>query len=358
MLKVLSTGFFSAILIASNFCTSDCRAQEESAAPLPEPGPTTCAEIVAPASFEMASAEIRGLNPNNDGIKPSGFVKPSIDRPVIHGIDISKYQDEADFRSVKDCGGSFAYVRLSGGTNPDNELLYRTHWANTRASDMIPGPYHNFSVIPHLLKNVATAPSGKRSELIKALTPEAMGSAKKQAALFSTRLAEVLSLDPSNNKAYLPIAIDLSVRPLADDESSRQEIGTLYGAMVCEFIGKVSKGEFGKSPIVLFSDPDTFEYYRLIEKADSCSQQDVLIWIRHRTFDGSAFYDHDADGFFKDICKIGEEGKDNQAGRCLIEQYTSFGGFALFKNGSPLDLDRIFASEQEFQALWQGSEKP
>ncbi|ABR64927.1 GH25 family lysozyme [Sinorhizobium medicae] len=340
--------FLIAFMIA---CQSS--AQEDTQETAAQPSQSVCQEIVAPAEFEMASTTIRGLNPGNDGIKPHGFVRPSAEQPVIHGIDVSKYQDEADFSSVRDCGGRFAYVRLSGGTDPNNELLYRTHWANARASGLVPGPYHNFSVVPQLLKAVAETAVPKRPQLLESIASQANESAARQADLFAERLTEVLQLDPEADRDFLPIAVDLTARPLADDVGGHLAVKDLYGNMVCEFIRSISKTKFATSPLVIFSENDTLTHYGLVEKIEQCSRQKVLYWIRFRVSNGTPFFENNKDGMFDNICSPREGEINSKFGRCLIEQYTSYGGFAIFKDGSPLDLDRIFATETEFRQLLQ-----
>src|SRR5690349_15150680 len=81
-----------------------------------------CPIIQAPAQFEQKGADAESTTvPGNRGIMPGGFVSVA-DQPVVHGIDVSKWQASADFVRVKECGATFAYVRLSAGQNPDNEL--------------------------------------------------------------------------------------------------------------------------------------------------------------------------------------------------------------------------------------------
>src|SRR5262245_58680410 len=62
-------------------------------------------------------------DPRAPGVTTDRFLVPPGDRPVVHGVDVSKYQDLVDFEAVKSCGGSFAFIRLSAGVNVGNELL-------------------------------------------------------------------------------------------------------------------------------------------------------------------------------------------------------------------------------------------
>jgi GH25 family lysozyme M1 (1,4-beta-N-acetylmuramidase) len=78
---------------------------------------------------------------------PKGFVALSDGTPVVHGIDVSKWQGSVDFIKIASCGGRFAYIRLSAGQNPDNELEYRALWNNARYANLHVGPYHNLTFI-------------------------------------------------------------------------------------------------------------------------------------------------------------------------------------------------------------------
>jgi hypothetical protein len=161
-----------------------------------------CQMVTAPTTFIVRNRAAGVMGQASDsGIAPTGFVVTSDRRTNIQGIDVSKYQGDADFKSVRDCGGRFAYIRLSGGENPDNELLYRTHWANARASDLVPGGYHNLSVP----SAAAASLSGLSTEAIRETITSRIGlsnaSAQIQVSLFLSRLDEVVALDPKQNSS-------------------------------------------------------------------------------------------------------------------------------------------------------------
>ncbi|UVF18829.1 glycoside hydrolase [Microvirga terrae] len=319
-----------------------------------------CRTVTAPASFEIASSGRRGTTPGNEGIKPNGFVELASDGPVVHGIDVSKYQEEADFASVRTCGGRFAYVRMSGGSNAENELLYRTHWANVRASGLIPGPYHNLTIIPQTISHV----QDRSMEAIRAetdrLSSEARASASQQAELFLSRLREVLALDPGGSSEYLPIALDLSARPGAPGDAQRRRLfGPVYSSAICEFMNVVGKSPYASRPIILFAELEDLDIYGLDESTRRCAPTTPLIWVRHRPMDGRSFMSSKPRDLVERIC-LQEEPAGSPllqartgAGRCVMEQYTSFGGFAIFKPGAPLDLNRFFGTEDDFRRFWQ-----
>ncbi len=252
-----------------------------------------CQIIVAPETFqEHVKANAQARDAGNDGIVPSGFVSVESLSSVVHGIDLSQYQDEADFTSVKKCGGSFAYVRLSAGTKKDNELFYRTHWANTRAAGLVPGPYHNLTVIPDEIARIKKKPKERLADNLKALQDAALESAKTQAANFIERLEEVSALDPRDQgpekRVRLPIALDLSVSPDFDGSAAEKKVyGPLYGSMVCTFVDAIQQSHFSKEPVVIFIDPKNYVDYDLASAP--CNLTNVMVWVRYRTSDGDMF---------------------------------------------------------------------
>ena len=159
-----------------------------------------CQIELAPKSFVTKSGRknSKGL-PVNHGIIPKGFVAYQDKSPVVHGVDVSKWQSHADFKRIQACGGRFAYVRLSAGTFPDNELEYRVHWANARGVGLLPGPYH-FLTVPALNAEASDDKSANDK-----LMAESLASATQQAELFMARLHEVLSLEPAEQGAHQSI---------------------------------------------------------------------------------------------------------------------------------------------------------
>jgi Glycosyl hydrolases family 25 len=324
---------------------------------------TECQMIVAPAKFqENVKANALARDAGNEGIVPSGFVSIESLSSVVHGIDLSQYQDEADFTTVKKCGGSFAYVRLSAGTKKDNELFYRTHWANTRAAGLVPGPYHNLTVIPDQIARIKKEPKERLADNLKALQDTALESARTQAANFIERLDEVSALDPRDQgpekRVRLPIALDLSVSPDFDGSAAEKKVyGPLYGSMICSFVEAIGQSHFSKEPLLLFIDPKTYVDYDLASAP--CNLTNVMVWVRYRTSDGDTFARTLPQDIFGLLCfKYSSDLEKYTAGmkngRCVMEQYTSFGGFAVFKPGAPLDLDRFLGSNEQFQQILIG----
>lgn len=322
-----------------------------------------CSKVRAPAAFKMGRTRPgSGERPVNAGIAPAGFVELADGTPTIHGIDVSKYQDEADFKSVAECGGRFAYVRMSAGTDPDNELLYRTHWANVRASGLVPGPYHNLSVVPATTGELRTVPETELQSRVDQILPYARASATIQAKIFLQRLNEVTSLDPRTGTTpppYLPIAVDLSSRPFAEEAPVRRlAVGRVYGAMVCRFLEEVRGSADGRRPAILFIGLADYDAYGLAQAP--CDLTAPYIWVRHRPADGTSFRTNYPAAVVERICARrpthqvaarGDGTASGSTGRCIMEQYSSYGGFAVFRPGAPLDLNRLLLDEEGFGRL-------
>ena len=331
-------------------------AEHPAAAPVP-----TCRNVTAPADFEMNQVAGQATQlPLNQGIVPTGFVDLP-NRRVVHGIDVSKWQENVDFGQIYACGGRFAYVRLSGGTSPDNELLYRTHWANVRASGLLPGPYHNLNPMAELSRTLVTAAVVEIEQAVAANLEQARASSAEQAQLFIDRLNEVRSLDPLRAETpppFLPLALDLSYRPLAaGTPEQRRAFGSLVGEMVCSFIDTVRASEaYGAFPIILFLDPADYLTYGL--DAPPCELSNTMLWLRHRPSDGSDVFSALNAELIARLCQPAQVNarmtNQSAVGRCIMEQYTSYGGFAVFEVGSPLDLDRFFGSEQDLARIAVG----
>lgn len=73
------------------------------------------------------------------------------------GVDVSDYQDGADFAEVAAAGYAFAYIKASeGATGPNStQRLVGKHWVNAGAAGLIRGLYHFFRTTSDPLAQVA-----------------------------------------------------------------------------------------------------------------------------------------------------------------------------------------------------------
>ena len=176
-----------------------------------------CAMGLQPGNYPIKGSVSTSGVMGNFGIAPSGFVNMP-GQSSLHGIDVSKWQDATDFVQLKQCGGSFVFIRVSVGENPDNELEYKTHWANARNLDLAVGPYHYLSL------NIQKPPALPGNAAIEAAIDDNVQRARHQARIFLNRFGYLLQKDPlvdvgtgKLGKPHLPAVLDLSERPPASD---------------------------------------------------------------------------------------------------------------------------------------------
>lgn len=329
-------------------------------APSPALTMPACPRSVAPGHFAPASARMsHSGKPTNTGPKLPGFVDLPGGQPSVPGIDVSKYQDETNFNAAKLCGARFAYVRVSAGTQEGNESqLYLMHWPAARAAGLMTGPYHNMSFLPEGAKRWAAAPAETRVALWKTLVDDAKPSARVQADLFLTHLDHVLLLQTlpdqfagSSVPALLPIAVDLSYDPLpAASAADRRTYGAVMGAMICAFVESVHKQPKTRSAhVILFASPTLWHDYGLGQ--NGCGLETLPVWVNHRPADAGSpamAADPAERAALDELCR-----PNGAADRCRLQQYSSYGGFAIYKPDAGLDVDRFLGSEADLRALLQ-----
>jgi len=317
----------------------------------------SCPIVEAPAKFDFLSdkSDAKG-RPTNIGIVPHGFV--SVSASVVHGVDVSKWQSDANFIRIWECGGRFAYIRLSAGENPDNELEYRQYWANARNVNLMVGGYHN------LVISDANVPASSLSKSdLDQLREQNLASAVRQAQLFLARLKEVLTLDPTQTPdnvrgkvglPYLPIVVDAMLRPQSRGrDADRLAIGNIYGDVLCRWIETVrAYPATAEQPVVLFTSPSGYHDYGL--RRAPCLTA-IPIWVSYHAMDGDrpsfAVSDGDVGNVVAGELCLAPDGTN----RCVMQQYTSYGGFALFQKDKGLDLDRFFGTEEELHSWLQNA---
>ena len=313
-----------------------------------------CDHPAAPAAFAyIPPTDPHSGKPNgNFGIRPSDFVSLRDGTAVVHGIDVSKYQDQTNFALAYQCGARFAYVRLSGGTSEVNDDMYRVHWPNARASGFLVGPYHNLSIVPGGAQKWYGATGSDRQKKLAELELIARSAGRTQARLFLSHLDEILSFEAKKRGAtpkYLPIALDISNDPLPKaTPAERVAFKNVYANAVCSFIKAVHSNEKTRtSQVILFAKPVNYMAYRLNDA--SCGLNRLQVWISYHSKNGdrygSANHGDDAKAVAYLCHPLGKQD------RCMMQQYTSLGGFAVFKPGAPLDLDRFYGDSAALNAL-------
>jgi hypothetical protein len=310
-----------------------------------QPKETSPACSLTPASTALAFNVDPKIS-SNMGVEVTGFVLPADNRAVVNGVDVSKYQDAVDFRTLRhDCQAAFVFIRLSAGTNPDNELTYRDLWKNARSVDLLIGGYHNF-VLLDPKKPFSTLPSAEQDKIVA----ENAQRARNQAFQFLTRLKEMQRSDSDSSgrsPPILPPMLDLSWQPQAKYGSADIfAFAPGYRKAICEWINAVrSTNVFETQHIIMYTRPQMFKDFELgklecIEEAD-----DYWLSVHTRTGDGPQTDKTIDAALLEDMCKV--KGRD----RCRFQQYTSFGRFALFGSKATMNLDRFWGTLEDLKAL-------
>ncbi len=85
-------------------------------------------------------SDFSGRYPSKGDVKPHPGVV-SAQRFPIHGIDVSKWQGEIDWASVRAAGTRFAFVKSTEGGDHEDER-FRLNWAGAKAAGVPVGAYH------------------------------------------------------------------------------------------------------------------------------------------------------------------------------------------------------------------------
>jgi hypothetical protein len=322
----------------------------------------TCQIQLAPKQFlyQGGSTAHRTALPTSAGIVAPGFVALSDGEPVVHGIDVSKWQETVDFEGIKKCGGMFAYVRVSAGAqrDADKELSYDVLWANARSENFIVGPYHNLRLILPQRQYQMLSQSEKQK-----IVADNIKYATEQANFFIDRFVEeLLGKDVSSicggsstilGCPYLPIALDASIRPQnTSGELNQFAIGELYGSAICAWFETVESAPYFRKQKFVFST-SAFIYKDYGLKRFSCLS-DKIVWISQHNLDGGlpqSQANPETRAAISALCNDADGG----IGRCLFHQYTSYGTFARFDPKVGQNLDRFYGSEDDLSSILQRS---
>lgn len=324
-----------------------------SAIPIKVAHASGCAPMVASSALRFSSGR-RGIN---RGVVPDGFITPSNGSITVNGIDVSKYQADADFDGVRACDGSFVYVRLSAGAREDNELEYRALWNTAKAAGLITGPYHSFTVIDSE-RPVSKLSPGAYNELLQ----KNLLHARAEAELFIKRLKEMLGHDPvtgvvgTYGAPYLPAVLALAVRPQKSKSSADQKaFGQIYRESACAWIRTFQADpQFLNQPVILFTKPFIYRDFDL--GAASCGLNRLKVWISYHGSTGDV-PSTERKPLYKSAIQALCRGPDG-SNRCIFQQYTSFGGFAIYNPNAGLDLDRYFGTLSSLRKMMQTARAP
>jgi hypothetical protein len=307
-----------------------------------QPVSVTCKETRAPVSGAFIA---RG---KNRGISPPGFVNLADSTATVHGVDVSKYQQDVDPFAVKKCGGEFMYVRISEGLLGFNELAYPATWGQARAAKLMVGPYHHLSFLPASIESGQIAVGASNAMVVKQF--EAAGHA--QAVLFSKRYEQLRADDRIRDKHALFLPPMVAV---VEQTRLPKWLGRLrpewYQATLCAFVKDVeSEPWINGQKMIIFTQAGIFDEMKL--SAASCLQGGKRVyWLQYPTPDGGGLpltSSGPASRLIADLCS-----PPDQSRQCLFHQYTNRGGAVMGSLDVGLNLDRFFGSSEQLSSLAQ-----
>ncbi len=306
-----------------------------------------CPALPASGALPFAHAAMAG---GVEGVESTGFVALPSGETEVDGIDVGKTNGaDTDFQAAYACGARFAYIQLSVG-NSTLDHSYRIFWPNARSAGLIAGPSHGLALDPAGLQRWSAADAGARPAILQDLLAAAPAYGATQAALFLGRLHEVIATEPPSAAGAIagspPIVLDLTADPLPTGAGAdKLALGAVYAAEACAFLAAVHADPgTSQAPVMLFADPKLWAGYGFAR--NGCGLERLPVWIAYHAVDGGRF---DGPAAAADqvavaaLCRPG--GGEN---RCVMQQYSSAGSFAVFKAGAYLDLDRWLGSLPAF----------
>ncbi len=100
-----------------------------------EAPPSRAATVVATRAITDAP-RFADTDPHEwDGVRPWQY--------QVHGIDVSKYQGDIDWRRVRESGVSFAFIKATEGGDHADER-FADNWAGARSAGVPRGAYHYY----------------------------------------------------------------------------------------------------------------------------------------------------------------------------------------------------------------------
>jgi lysozyme len=96
--------------------------------------------LLALGVLALAGCAERANYPQKGDVKPNARVARAHHHP-IHGIDVSKWQGQIDWASVREAGTQFAYIKATEGGDHVDERFYE-NWHGARRAGIPRGAYH------------------------------------------------------------------------------------------------------------------------------------------------------------------------------------------------------------------------
>lgn len=250
----------------------------------------------------------------------------------VHGVDVSRNAETADFAQVQECGGSFIYVRLSYGIEAWTEDRWRPLWLRaaqevSRRPTLVRGGYHVLSF---------SAPT-KRVVLQRSRewVGIAQAEARAQAQLFVSRLEDVLK--SSGDSRMLPVALLIDGADMPDIGAARE----LYRYGACAWFGEVqSRFHSQMTSVVLGAQTALLQELKVADL--SCpGVAPIKLWLVQYTGDGGE-PSESSWSFYRECA---------ETRHCLFHKYTSRGQLTLAGDREFVGLDRFLGDRVQFESV-------
>jgi lysozyme len=100
--------------------------------------------VLSLRSLAIASVAVLALSACGGAPKvppKSNFTGPYPSDYAVHGVDVSKYQGDIDWRSAREAGVDFAFIKATeGGNHADDKFMQ--NWQGAKAAGIPRGAYH------------------------------------------------------------------------------------------------------------------------------------------------------------------------------------------------------------------------
>jgi len=253
----------------------------------------------------------------------------------VHGVDVSRNAETANFTRIQECGGSFVYIRLSYGNDTWAEDRWRPLWlraaydvtgGDARDGSLVRGGYH---VLAFSTKTQQAAKE-RTSEWMAGAGAEAQGQARE----YVGRLADVLK--SGHDRSMLPVALVIDGAEMPDIGTARE----LYRHGACAWFAEVQKLlPYRMAHVVLRARTSLLLDLHMVDLA--CEKvAPIRFWLTHYTGDGGEPRESSA-SLYQECA---------EARRCLFHKYTARGRLTLAGGKEYVGLVRFLGGHEQFKA--------
>jgi hypothetical protein len=305
---------------------------------------------IAPGQFLNSPTS---WNKTDSGPILDGFLDLNIDGapvPIVHGVDLSKYNNLILYSVAKACGGDFAIVQMDTG--------FSAHLEQLRKVSLKVIPYGYLSVVDasgHDYKKYPAQFADLDQAAMDALKTKAraIGEAKADDFIFQYEKQvpdEIRAVDIAGLQGrFVVVDVEEVFAPGSYPETQRANYGRFYGSLLAGWVARVQQ----KLPdviIIFYTFPDVYaSYLQYADPAENAVIHGMPIWLASTGADGGDF-----DLTCKNVrCKNLQRLCLSTSGgnRCIIHQYSHRATFPVGqvpKINPPrhIDVDRLFYVKQ------------